>query len=110
MVIKVYSTLSTFFFWLHHPACGILAPQPGIEPAPSAVKAGSPNHWTSREFPVYIYFFFFFNEFIYLFIYFWPCWVFVAAHGLSLVEANGGYSSLQWVGFSLRWLLVQHGL
>ena len=27
-------------------ACGILVPQPGIEPAPSAVKARSPNHWT----------------------------------------------------------------
>ena len=26
--------------------------QPGIEPAPSAVKAQSPNHWTAREFPI----------------------------------------------------------
>ena len=25
---------------------------------------------------------------------------------LSLVAANGGYSSLQQVGFSLRWLLL----
>ena len=25
-------------------------------------------------------------------MYFWPPWVFVAAHGLSLVEAGGGYS------------------
>ena len=32
-------------------ACGILAPQPGIEPGPSAVKASSPNHWTARELP-----------------------------------------------------------
>ncbi|KAM9030797.1 cyclin-dependent kinase 20-like isoform 4-T9 [Megaptera novaeangliae] len=29
----------------------ILAPRPGIEPRPSAVKAQSPNHWTTREFP-----------------------------------------------------------
>ena len=36
-------------------ACGILVPQPGIEPGPSAVKAPSPNHWSAREFPV-IYF------------------------------------------------------
>ena len=32
-------------------ACGILVPQPGIEPAPSAVKAQSPHHWTARDFP-----------------------------------------------------------
>ena len=32
-------------------ACGILVPLPGIEPRPSAVKAQSPNHWTTREFP-----------------------------------------------------------
>ena len=47
--------------------------------------------------------FFFFYEFIY----FWPLglWVFVAVRGLSLVAANGGYSLLQCVGFSLQWLL-----
>ena len=38
----------------------------------------------------------------YLFVCFWLCWVFVAAHRLSLVATNGGYSSLQCVGFSLR--------
>ena len=29
----------------------ILIPQPGIEPKLSAVRAQSPNHWTTREFP-----------------------------------------------------------
>ena len=43
--------------------------------------------------------------FTYLFIY-WLHWVFVAVHGLSLVAASGGYSSLQCAGFSLRWLLL----
>ena len=33
-------------------------------------------------------------------------WVFVAAHGLSLVAASRGYSLLQRAGFSLRWLLL----
>ena len=34
--------------------CGrILVPQPGIEPELSAVKAKSPNHWITREFPPY---------------------------------------------------------
>ena len=31
---------------------GILVPQPGIEPRTSAVKAWSPNHWITREFPI----------------------------------------------------------
>ena len=31
-------------------ACGILVPQPGIEPMPSAMETQSPNHWTAREF------------------------------------------------------------
>ena len=37
---------------------------------------------------------------------------FVAARGLSLAAASRGYSLLQGVGFSLRWLLfvVGHGL
>ena len=37
---------------------------------------------------------------MYLFIYFWLRWVFVAAHGLSLVAASRGYLSLPCVGFS----------
>ena len=31
---------------------GSLVPQPGIEPMPPIVKAWSPNHWTTREFPI----------------------------------------------------------
>ena len=40
-----------FFFWPHRMACGILVPQPGIEPGTMAVKMLSPNHWTTRKFP-----------------------------------------------------------
>ena len=40
-----------FFFWLLPAAYGILVPQPGMEPGPSAVKTQSPNHWTAREVP-----------------------------------------------------------
>ena len=47
------------------------------------------------------FFFFLINLF-----YFWLHWVFVAARGLSLVAASGGYSSLWCTGFSLRWLLL----
>ena len=53
-----------------------------------------------------VFFLFVFYEFIYLLTYFWLCWVFVAACGLSLVVASGGYSSLRCVGSSLRWLLL----
>ena len=49
---------------------------------------------------------FFFNFLNLFFIYFWLCWVFVAACGLSLVVASGGCSSLQCMGFSLQWLLL----
>ena len=38
--------------------------------------------------------------------FFWLCWVFLAACGLSLVVVSGGYSLLRCTGFSLRWLLV----
>ena len=44
--------------------------------------------------------------FFFFLIYFWLRWVFVAACGLSLVVASGGYSLLQCVGFSLQWLLL----
>ena len=43
--------------------------------------------------------------FFYLF-FFWLRWVFLAARGLSLVAASGGYSSLLCAGFSLQWLLL----
>ena len=42
---------------------------------------------------------------IYLF-YFWLLWFFIAAHGLSLVAASSGYSSLWCAGFSMQWLLL----
>ena len=41
--------------------------------------------------------------------FFWPRWAFVAARGLSLVVASGGYS-LRCVGFSLQWLLLLQGV
>ena len=31
--------------------CGILVPQPGIEPAPPALERGRLHHWTVREVP-----------------------------------------------------------
>ena len=37
---------------------------------------------------------------------YWLRRVFLAARGLSLVAASGGYSSLWCAGFSLRWLLL----
>ena len=53
--------------------------------------------------------FFFKVLFIYLFL---AALVFIAACGLSLVAASGGYSSLQCVVFSQQWLVfvVEHRL
>ena len=39
---------------MYHMACGIITVIPGIEAGPSAVKEWSPNHWTTREFPLNI--------------------------------------------------------
>ena len=41
-----------FYFWPCCTACRILVPQSGTEPAPSVMKAQSPNQWTVREFPL----------------------------------------------------------
>ena len=46
---------------------------------------------------------------IFLFIYFWLCWVFVSVRGLSLVAASGGPSSSRCAGLSLsRPLLLRN--
>ena len=47
-----------------------------------------------------------FVKFMYLFIYFWLCWVFVSVRGLSLVVASGGHSSSRCAGLSLLWPLL----
>ena len=38
--------------------------------------------------------------------FFWLCWVFVSAQGLSLVAASGGHSSSRCAGLSLSWPLL----
>ena len=43
------------FFWPHSRACGILTPQPGIEPMRPAVEVWSLNHWTAREIPLFTF-------------------------------------------------------
>ena len=45
-------------------------------------------------------------KFIYLFIYFWLCWVFVSVRGLSLVAVSGGHSWSRCAGLSLSWPLL----
>ena len=43
--------LFSFFPWPSHVASGILVPLPGMEPVPLIVKAWSPDHQTTVEFP-----------------------------------------------------------
>ena len=55
LIINVFFLFCFILFWgvflaIPH-SCGILVPQPGIEPGSSAVKLQSPNHWTTRELP-----------------------------------------------------------
>ena len=79
-------------------------PRPGLEPVSPAL-AGRFSTTVPPGKPYFFFFNIFFKK-INLFIYFiFLRWVFVAACGLSLVAASGGYSSLWCAGFSLRWLL-----
>ena len=43
--------LVLFLFLATKVACGILVPQPGVEPTASAVEGWSLNHGTAREVP-----------------------------------------------------------
>ena len=47
-----------------------------------------------------------------IFIYFWLCWVFTAAHGLFLVAASGGYSlvTVHWLLIVVVFLVAEYGL
>ena len=54
---------------------------------------------------IFLIYVFSFIYFIYSFL-FWLRWVFVAVHGLSLVEVSGGYPSLRCMDFSLQQLLL----
>lgn len=65
--------LPLFTFWPHLAACGILAPQQGVETRSLAVKTRSPNHWVLGKsfFILSFFFFFFFLEAVPLFELFW---------------------------------------
>ena len=45
-------------------ACGILVPQPEIEPMPPALTAQNFNHWTTREVPLVCVFYFYKDLFV----------------------------------------------
>ena len=78
-----------------------------VVPLGSSVRATSSHLLCSRLVRFHPeMMFFFINLFCILFNHFWLHWVFVAARGLPLVAASGGYSSLRCAGFSLRWLLL----
>ena len=50
---------------------------------------------------------------MYLFIYFWLRWVFIAAHGLSLVAASGGgllFVAVRGLLIVVASLVAEHGL
>ena len=52
-----------------------------------------------------------FKKEIILFIYFWLCWVFVAARAFSLVAVSGGYSLVAACGLTaVASLVAEHGL
>ena len=46
-----FACIVVLFWGLHHWACRILAPHPGIKPTPPALEAWHLNHWTTKEVP-----------------------------------------------------------
>ena len=49
-----WGVLFVCLFWFFgHMASGIFVSQLGVEPRPWAMRAWSPNHWTTREFPLF---------------------------------------------------------
>ena len=88
--------------------CFLHIPSPSFPPSLTLFLPLPPSidRWIDRYRYLYVCIFIYLLLLFLKFIYFWLCWVFVATHGLSLVAASGGYSSLRCVGFSLRWLLL----
>ena len=69
-------------------------------------KKKLPTDYCFHEKGAHYSFAFFQVGLFFCFVLFWLHWVFVAACWCSLVAAREGYSSLQYVGYSLRWLLL----
>ena len=63
IVVCISIPFLSFFFspWPQCVACGILVPQPRIEPATPEVEVQSVNHWTAREVPL-LHFFLWLNH------------------------------------------------
>ena len=78
-------------FWPDHETYGILVPRPGIGAVPPCIEVQSLSHWTAREVPGPIFFFFcFFSAVLGL-----HCCV-----GFSVVVASSSYALLWCTGFS----------
>ena len=47
-----------------------------------------------------------------IFVYFWPCWVFIASRGLSLVAASTGDTlyRVSWLLIAMASLAAEQGL
>ena len=75
----------------------------GANSATRNPSSNRPGVWTPANVLTKSCFCFF--SFVCLFVLFWLHWVFIAARRISLVVVSRGYSSLRYVGFSLRWLL-----
>ena len=76
---------------------------------PRRSKRWSPYKWQSKKKSANVLMNSFFLKVwnvLFRTIYFWLCWVFVAAHGLSLLVGSGSYFLLRCTSFSLQWLLL----
>ena len=60
-VYLLVSLMKKNLSWLHWVACGIFVSPSGIESRALVVQALSPNHWTTRGFPLFYFIYSFFT-------------------------------------------------
>ena len=102
----VHELILIFIFWPCQVVCRILVSQPGIESWPSAIKAGNPNPWATREFPMIFRYVF---ALIYLFL---VVLGLCCCTGFSLVvESKGSFLVVMWGPvLAVASLIVEHRL
>ena len=123
-VFKIHlccSMSKKIIFCLLCAACGILVPQLGIEPEPTAVKVLSPDYWTAGEFPEFPFlwlkiFLYMYNHFLnvlfflsFFSLHFW--WIFFVSRELWVATKNfidvillPGLHNFSWETFDLSYI------
>ena len=103
------SLFFTFFPIFCHAACGILVPQPGIEPVPPTVEVRCLNHWTAREVPLLSSLAQWFHSHVFFFLWFFKYFLWLNIFNISTSQKL--LTEIIWTGSELSSsLFAQNGL